>query len=1226
MASLDSNAVSPIGQVTEASGHSIIIRIDGVTDDVEVGTVVYQGDIVETFEEGAVNIVFEDESSFAVSEDARLTVDEFVYDGSGGGEGQSTFSVMKGVFAYTSGLVGRDDPDDVTIDTPVGSIGIRGTIIGGKIVPQSSGEESQITVIEGAIVVSNGSGSTTLSSQFESLKLDSYDSRPEMLGVLEAKAVAGTYKAVRGVASNLFTSLDDAVKEESKEQKQSEDKGEEKSAAEKANTEEVKEEKADEKKSSGEEKTDQQGEASKKDAKEAKEEKAEEKKEAQEEEQKEQQDEKKEAAKEQDQKDVEAKEADAGEKPSLQNEVENSLDRATSQIEAKDSGSSDAGTSDRSATKPITRVQEGRVDAVDSGSDAGGTDTVDTPPPVQISRLDIKFINGGAAAEDASSGQVVGQVRVGNVTKGVTYSLLDDADGRFIINKDTGVVRVKSSSTLDYETASAHDLVIKAEKNGQSLTKTVKVGVTDANDAPYLHGLSSFDIPGLNEGVLLGKVFVGDEDDAATENGTYTVTSLNADFKVIAVNGQHYLKLKNGVSFDGSSTDNVDVKIKVTDGSGLSVDHTYSLDVVNNQMTLLQLNGKNGFKLVDSGEGAARLGSVVRFAEDVNGDGIEDMLLTSREAGSDVQGKVTVIYGSKDGLGSLTGAVDIATLSSHDRWTYHGQEENGLLGSFADRIEDFNNDGLDDVIVATPYSDQNGISSGLATILLGGGGSIQIEDFEEGSFGGWSVTAVQDFNGDGYDDFAVGAPLDSVGGAAFIVFGDPTYSAGDHISIDTLETDGKGLMLHRDTDGISFGSVVKGLGDINGDKRGDLLVMDPDEGDSGAAYIYSQNAAGYVVSTKFVSSETDFFEDAQADLLGDVNNDGYNDFAFSAPGGNQAFIMFGGTQDAGSSGRVADIGSISPSDGIKIIAAGEMGGVVAPVGDFNGDGLFDVAVGYEAENALYILYGRTAAEWTASGGQVDLDSLEADAYYKISFDGLKTPEGANTMDGLSVSYGSDVNQDGFDDVLIGLPSVDAYKGEAYVVYGNNFTGDVVNGTEGNDILTAVSDKKSVYGGHGNDTIGDEGLAHKIFKGGAGHDIFELSNRNFDEIDGGGDFDILRYSGLADFSFSSGKVDGIEKIILDSEVKLTLSVNDIFNLSEENGKLKIYEGTAGGAELNADFAYKGFFGETGGGHTATSAAESYDADGDGYISFSNGDGVALLVGTDIQLGAITGLGV
>ena len=157
------NDESPVGAIEEVKGSATVTRADGTVETVTIGTPIYQGDIVETDAAGAVNIVFIDETSMAVSENARLSIDNYTFDPATE-SGTTNFSVLRGLFVFTSGLIGRDDPDDVSIDTPVGSIGIRGTVIAGEINPAG---ESKITVMEGAIVVKNGLMETVISQQFD---------------------------------------------------------------------------------------------------------------------------------------------------------------------------------------------------------------------------------------------------------------------------------------------------------------------------------------------------------------------------------------------------------------------------------------------------------------------------------------------------------------------------------------------------------------------------------------------------------------------------------------------------------------------------------------------------------------------------------------------------------------------------------------------------------------------------------------------------------------------------------------------------------------------------------------------------------------------------------------------------------------------------------------------------------------------------------------------------
>ncbi len=215
------NDVSPVGAAKEVSGEATVTRTDGSVETVTLGTPIYEGDIIETSADGAVNIIFIDETEFAVSEDARLAIDEYVFDPATS-EGTTNFSLLRGVFVFTSGVIGRDDPDDVEIETPVGSIGIRGTIIAGKIT--SDGSDSEITVIEGAIVVRNSVGESILSTQFETVKLSSLNTEMVNVGTLDAVQMNQKFGSVSGVSGSLFSAINDTISDNrSSEPKSNED-------------------------------------------------------------------------------------------------------------------------------------------------------------------------------------------------------------------------------------------------------------------------------------------------------------------------------------------------------------------------------------------------------------------------------------------------------------------------------------------------------------------------------------------------------------------------------------------------------------------------------------------------------------------------------------------------------------------------------------------------------------------------------------------------------------------------------------------------------------------------------------------------------------------------------------------------------------------------------------------------------------------------------------------
>jgi hypothetical protein len=123
----------PIGKVVAAAGSvtiehaaAVIVQatVSGQAGQVKVGDLVYQGDVVQTGGDGRVGINFTDGSSFNLSSNGRMALDEYVYDPKG--KSNSTFfSLAKGTFTLVAGSVAKTG--DMKIDTPVATMGIRGT-------------------------------------------------------------------------------------------------------------------------------------------------------------------------------------------------------------------------------------------------------------------------------------------------------------------------------------------------------------------------------------------------------------------------------------------------------------------------------------------------------------------------------------------------------------------------------------------------------------------------------------------------------------------------------------------------------------------------------------------------------------------------------------------------------------------------------------------------------------------------------------------------------------------------------------------------------------------------------------------------------------------------------------------------------------------------------------------------------------------------------------------
>jgi hypothetical protein len=123
----------PIGKVVAATGSVTIEHTSAVvvqaavssqTGQTKVGDLVYQGDVVQTGADGRVGINFTDGTSFNLSSNARMALNEFVYDPNGKSNA-TLFSLSKGMFTFVAGNVAKTG--DMKIDTPVATMGIRGT-------------------------------------------------------------------------------------------------------------------------------------------------------------------------------------------------------------------------------------------------------------------------------------------------------------------------------------------------------------------------------------------------------------------------------------------------------------------------------------------------------------------------------------------------------------------------------------------------------------------------------------------------------------------------------------------------------------------------------------------------------------------------------------------------------------------------------------------------------------------------------------------------------------------------------------------------------------------------------------------------------------------------------------------------------------------------------------------------------------------------------------------
>ena len=126
-------SVKPIGKVVTAAGSVTIERVNAVVvqaalgnqpGQAKVGDPIYLGDVLSTGADGRVGITFTDGTAFDLSSNARMAMTEFIYDPNGKSN-SSLLSLTKGTFTFVAGKIAKTG--DMKVDTPVATMGIRGT-------------------------------------------------------------------------------------------------------------------------------------------------------------------------------------------------------------------------------------------------------------------------------------------------------------------------------------------------------------------------------------------------------------------------------------------------------------------------------------------------------------------------------------------------------------------------------------------------------------------------------------------------------------------------------------------------------------------------------------------------------------------------------------------------------------------------------------------------------------------------------------------------------------------------------------------------------------------------------------------------------------------------------------------------------------------------------------------------------------------------------------------
>ena len=185
-----------IGNVENMSGTVFAVRTDGTRVELKEGDPVYQGDIVESSDDGAVGILLADETTFSMAENGRIVLDEMVYDPATQ-EGSVNLSAIQGVFTFVSGQVAKTDPNAMTLDTPVATIGIRGTQVGLDV--GGEGKGMNIVLMEeadgfvGEVVIANDGGVQVMNGANQSTSVASISDASSQIRIMDKEELVSSF-------------------------------------------------------------------------------------------------------------------------------------------------------------------------------------------------------------------------------------------------------------------------------------------------------------------------------------------------------------------------------------------------------------------------------------------------------------------------------------------------------------------------------------------------------------------------------------------------------------------------------------------------------------------------------------------------------------------------------------------------------------------------------------------------------------------------------------------------------------------------------------------------------------------------------------------------------------------------------------------------------------------------------------------------------------------------
>ncbi|WP_328375274.1 VCBS repeat-containing protein [Streptomyces sp. NBC_00440] len=415
---------------------------------------------------------------------------------------------------------------------------------------------------------------------------------------------------------------------------------------------------------------------------------------------------------------------------------------------------------------------------------------------------------------------------------------------------------------------------------------------------------------------------------------------------------------------------------------------------------------------------------------DFNGDGYADTAFTAPSAtvgGKAGAGYVGVMYGSKSGVNKASKQV----IDQNTAGVPDSAESGDAFGS-AIASADLDGDGYTDLIVGAANEDAGVGKLGTLTVLWGsatglsGGAVLAQGDTDTGGIG--DKLAVGDFNGDGGQDVV-------------------TVAGNQHLRVlsGPFKRDGsaKSTSVIRDTEDTRYLDIA--AGDITGDGVTDLVgtINDGDEYDARRVRFLPGTANGLGAPKIVEDAKGNWVEGGEHVTTGDVNHDGYADIVVGRPvegydsdlnlplakGGMIMYIPGGASGPQGTKAKAFS------QDSAGVPGASEVGdkfGEAVSVGDTNGDGYGDIAVGLpgealgtKAKAGQVIVLPGSATGPTGTGSKA----------FNQDTPGVEGAVEANDAFGGATSL-MDANGDGRAELVVGSPGENANAGSVWVLPGS----------------------------------------------------------------------------------------------------------------------------------------------------------------------------------------------